>query len=360
MKRYNAYKRRDGRWEGRLPCGKGADGKRKFKYFFGKSREEVFEKMNAIRRIEAKKTHCFLNVTSLFTSWFNGIRHRIKESTAANYRMKAEKHILPLLGSKRIDEITVDDMNAFIQEKLSEGLSNRYVSDIIVLMKSMFKYAVRVHHIINPMDYVCLPKKEKTEIQLLSDTEQKELQEYVANNKSRTSLGIAITMGTGIRIGELCALQGEDIDITKRVLTVRKTLQRIQCSGDVAKTKLIVSAPKSESSKRQIPIPECLIDLLTHFKTGSKEYLLSGTEKPIEPRTMQYRFRKVLNNVNLPSIHFHALRHMFASTCVKLGFDIKSLSEILGHSSVEITLNRYVHSSFEQKQKYMERINLNF
>ena len=360
MKRYNVYKRRDGRWEGRLPFGKNKDGKRKYKYFFGKSREEVIEKMNSIKQTKAAKDHCAMSVASLFTCWFSGIKHRIKESTAANYRMKAEKHVLPSFGEKKIDEITADDLNSFIQEKLAEGLSNRYTSDIIVLMKSMFKYAVQVHHIVNPMDYVCLPKREKPEIQLLSETDQRKLQEYVAKNKSRTSLGIAIAMGTGIRIGELCALQGADIDIANRVLTVRKTLQRIQCSDGIAKTKLIVSAPKSESSKRQIPIPECLLDFLKQFKTGSEEYLLSGTERAIEPRTMQYRFRKILRNVKLPSIHFHALRHIFASTCVKLGFDIKSLSEILGHSSVEITLNRYVHSSFEQKQMYMERLKLDF
>lgn len=360
MKRYNVYKRRDGRWEGRLPCGKKKNGKRKFKYFFGKSKEEVIEKMTSIIQHEAAKPPCFQSVAALFTNWFNGIKHRIKESTAANYQMKAEKHIIPSFGKKRIDQITADDLNRFIQEKRAEGLSNRYISDIIVLIKSILKYAVRVYHIANPMDYVCLPKKEKPEIQLLSEKEQKELQRYVSANKNRTTLGIAIAMGTGIRIGELCALQGEDIDISKRILTVRKTIQRIQCTEGSAKTKLVITAPKSESSKRQIPIPECLIDIISQFSVGAKEYLLSGKEKAIEPRTMQYRFQKVLRNVKLPSIHFHALRHIFASTCVKLGFDIKSLSEILGHSSVEITLNRYVHSSLEQKQKYMERLEFQF
>ena len=99
---------------------------------------------------------------------------------------------------------------------------------------------------------------------------------------------------------------------------------------------------------------------LLKFKGGDNDFLLTGTEKPIEPRTMQYRFRTILKNAKLPSVHFHALRHMFASNCVKLGFDIKALSELLGHSSVEITLNRYVHSSFEQKKEYMKRIDISF
>jgi integrase len=103
-----------------------------------------------------------------------------------------------------------------------------------------------------------------------------------------------------------------------------------------------------------------MVKFLEKYKGKSKEYLLSGTEKPVEPRTMQYRFAKILKNVNLPSVHFHALRHMFASNCVKLGFDVKALSEILGHSNVEITLNRYVHSSFAQKVAYMERVKMDF
>ncbi len=103
-----------------------------------------------------------------------------------------------------------------------------------------------------------------------------------------------------------------------------------------------------------------MIAFLEKFKGKDSEYIVSGKEKSIEPRAVQYRFQKILKNVKLPSVHFHALRHIFASTCVKLGFDVKALSELLGHSTVELTLNRYVHSSFEQKIKYMERLSVNF
>lgn len=167
-------------------------------------------------------------------------------------------------------------------------------------------------------------------------------------------------MSTGIRIGELCALQWKDIDLEKRILTVRKTMQRIQCPTEISKTKLIITDPKSESSCRKIPIPDCVMVFLRKFKGESRNYVLTGADKPIEPRTMQYRFAKVLKNAKLPSVHFHALRHIFASSCIRLGFDVKALSELLGHSSVEITLNRYVHSSFEQKKEYMKRIKLDF
>ena len=137
-------------------------------------------------------------------------------------------------------------------------------------------------------------------------------------------------------------------------------MQRIQCPTANSKTKLIITDPKSESSRRQIPIPDCMMDFLLKFKGKEDEYILTGTDKPIEPRAMQYRFRTILKNVKLPSVHFHALRHIFASNCIKLGFDVKALSELLGHSSVEITLNRYVHSSFEQKKEYMKRVQMAF
>ncbi len=134
----------------------------------------------------------------------------------------------------------------------------------------------------------------------------------------------------------------------------------MQVQGSDKKTKLVITEPKSESSRRKIPISKGMIAFLEKFKGKDSDYIVSGKEKPIEPRAMQYRFQKILKNVKLPSVHFHALRHIFASTCIKLGFDVKALSELLGHSTVELTLNRYVHSSFEQKIKYMERLAVNF
>ncbi|MCD7891557.1 MAG: site-specific integrase [Ruminococcus sp.] len=204
-----------------------------------------------------------------------------------------------------------------------------------------------------------MPKRKNTEIKLLDDAQLKKLEQYIAKNSSRTTMGIALCLTTGLRIGELCALQCEDVDLKKRILTVKKTIQRIQKPSGKSKTSLIITEPKSESSKRSIPIPECTVNLLKNFESNPKDFMISGEEKPIEPRTMQYRFAKILKNVKLPSIHFHVLRHMFASNCIKLGFDVKALSEILEHSNVEITLNRYVHSSFSQKQVYMSRVQLN-
>lgn len=359
MKKYNIYHRRDGRFEGRLSKGRKRNGRRCFKYFFGHTREEVENKIDICRGAEQNST-CSLTIGHLFSEWFQHIQYKVKESTAANYRMKAEKHVLPVFSDMKADSLDESAVYSFIKSRQQKGLSNRYISDIIVMMKSVFKYAVRKYHFFNPLDEISMPRTQKLEIRLLDSIEQKKLQQYIAENPNNTTLGVALSMSTGIRIGELCAMQWQDIDLEKRILTVRKTIQRIQTSHNEQKTKLIITEPKSESSKRNIPIPECIVPFLKQFKGAGREYIVSGTEIPTEPRTLQYRFVSILKNAGLPSVHFHALRHMFATKCVKLGFDIKSLSEILGHSSVEITLNRYVHSSFEQKEEYMKRLSMSF
>lgn len=355
----NIYHRKDGRWESRIPNGK-KDGKRTFLYVLARTKEQCIERITAICQRNKPQGYCTITVAELFNEWHHSILYRVRESTAANYSMKADKHILPAFGDKIVSNITANHIYSFISDKQKEGFSQRYIADIVILMKSIFKYAVRTYPIFNPMDGIVLPKKKSPEIQLLDASEQKTLQQYISTHQNRSTLGTALSMTTGIRIGELCPLQWKDIDLEKRILTVRKTLQRIQCPSATGKTKLVITDPKSESSRRQIPIPECMMGFLLKFKGKADEYVLTGTDKPIEPRAMQYRFRTILKNAKLPSVHFHALRHIFASSCIKLGFDVKTLSELLGHSSVEITLNRYVHSSFDQKREYMKRIQMAF
>lgn len=353
MKDYNIYFRKDGRWEGRIPK-PSENGKRKYKSFFGPSKEAVRRMIDEFYREKTKDIS--LSFIQIYEEWFNGVKYHIKESTAANYTMKADKHLIPVFGELDISKICETDIHSFIDSRKKIGLSDRYISDIISLMRSVCKYASRKYQVNNPLSDIRLFKRKQAEVRLLDRKEYGKLAEYVMKNHSRTNLGVAIAMGTGSRIGELCAFRGRDIDYEKRILTVNNTIQRIQIKNGENKTKLLISEPKSDSSKRVIPIPEELISYLEEFKVKDDEFILSGTDKPIEPRTMQNRFARILNNVNLPSVHFHSLRHYFASDCVRLGFDIKSLSELLGHSNVEITLNRYVHSSFDQKREYMNRI----
>lgn len=356
----NIYLRKDGRYESRIPNGKKNNGKRTFLYVLARTKEQCINRVQALCRRKKPQGYCSLTVTELFNEWHHSILHRVKESTMANYLMKADKHILPVFGDKPVSSVTADNVYDFIAKKQKAGFSPRYIADIVILMKTIFKYAVRTYQIFNPMDGIVLPKKKSPEIQLLDEAEQKTLQQYIAAHQNRSTLGTAIALTAGMRIGEICPLQWKDIDLEKRIISVTKTMQRIQCPTEKSKTKLIITDPKSESSRRQIPIPDCMMGFLLKFKGKPEEYVLTGTEKPVEPRAMQYRFRTILKNAKLPSVHFHALRHIFASNCIRLGFDVKTLSELLGHSSVEITLNRYVHSSFNQKREYMKRIQMSF
>lgn len=353
----NIYRRRDGRFEGRL-AGERGSGQRGYLSFYGKSKNEVQQKMAAYvdglrQEIPAQN----LTVKKLFEDWMEAISVRVRESTLANYRMRMATHILPLFGELDTDELTAPRLQKFVSDKLKEGLTSNYVADIVATLKSMLRFGNRQYGIRNCLSSLILPKKRKPQVRLLTKPETSRLKEYLAQNDGLSSLGIALPLFTGLRLGELCGLRWSDIDLEEKTLCVNRIVQRI-ANQDGRGTRLVVTAPKSASSQRLIPLPDCLIERLRCHLRNKDCYLFSGSQKPLEPRTMQYRFQSVLKKEKLPSIHFHALRHMFATNCVELGFDIKSLSEILGHASVEITLNHYVHSSLEKKKAFMNRLSL--
>ena len=359
MKNKSVYYRRDGRWECRISFGKDENGRRKYRSFYGKTREEAeFHAELALGNEKKDTILTEMTVRELILEWLFVTSTRIKESTMANYLMKAEKHLIPAFGDMQCCTLRSRDVYVFIESKLKSGLSPRYVTDIIVILKSVFRYGSQEYHIHNVIDGIVMPKKGKPDVKILSANEQKKLETYIAENQNLTALGISFSMYMGLRIGEACALKWSDIDFEKRILTVSHTVQRIQSKNSSKKTKLVLSEPKSISSRREIPIPERMLEILRTFKNSDSLYVLSNSHKPVEPRVMQYRFAKLLKNAGLPSVHFHSLRHLFATNCIALGFDVKTLSELLGHSSVEVTLNRYVHSSMERKRVCMNLIDI--
>lgn len=193
-------------------------------------------------------------------------------------------------------------------------------------------------------------------IRVFSLEEEKQLLEYLQNNMDLPALGILLCLFTGIRIGELCAMKWDDINLDERKMSVGKTMQRIRSSSALErKTEVRIFEPKSICSVRIIPLPDVLIGLLEKFYI-SGAFLLTGSNSHfIEPRTMQNRFKKILAACGIEDANFHAIRHTFATRCVELGFDTKSLSEILGHASVAITMNRYVHPTMTLKRENMNR-----
>lgn len=356
----NIYKRRDGRYEGRYTYGYRENGKTKYRSIYSKTYAEVKDKLLQIKaKIIIPDTESGLTVKELFTEWLSAKQTQTKASTYANYAFKAEKHLIPAFGSLKIEMLSPSKVYNFIMEKRSKGLSNKYISDLIIVLKNMTRYAARVHHCVNPIADVELPKKEKHELDLYNKNEQNRLKSALLTNMDLTKLAIMLALYTGVRIGELCGLKWSDIDLNAKTIRIERTIQRIRVSGKSNRTELIVSTPKSHTSVRTIPLPEFLVRMLKAFKPSSADtFIVTGNVKLPDPRTMQYRFKTLLTKIDLRKINFHSLRHLFATNCVELGFDVKTLSEILGHSSVEITLNRYVHSSIERKRQCMDMLSL--
>lgn len=158
-----------------------------------------------------------------------------------------------------------------------------------------------------------------------------------------------------MRIGEICALKWLDIDLKKRIIIVNKTLQRICYKG--RKSKIVISKPKTENSNREIPISNSLYDFLLKIKPINRDvYFLTNTTKPNEPRNYRKIYQTLLKKLKINKISFHALRHTFATRLIENKVDIKTISELLGHASVNITISIYVHSEFSAKRKAVKTL----
>ena len=296
--------------------------------------------------------------------WLNSKKHIIKESSYMRYLQVINTYIMPHFEKMYVDEITTDDLNIFLRYLLSAGradhmggLASKTVSDIVMILKSVFAFAQR-----NGVDVRCdfqalkVRNKEK-KVNVLTINEQMKLTKQLLNNTSREKMGILLSLYTGMRIGEICALRCGDIDLNEGIIHVNKTLQRVQTENADKKTKVIITTPKSESSVRDIPLPQVIKENIGVFLSANDTFLLTGlTDKYTEPRTLQNHFKRCMKECGVSAVKFHCLRHTFATRCIEIGFDVKTLSEILGHTSVNITLNKYVHSSMEMKRKNMEKL----
>ena len=350
----NIYRRKDGRWEGRAFISSG-----KYKSVYGRSYGVAKEKLENLKReLSHNIVDCRCLVKDVLLDWLENSGKRIKESSYQCYLNKLRLHILPFFGSLKYRELSSIFVEKFIADKLSSGLSEKYVSDMVIMLKTAAKWAERTYGYADKIRYVESPKPKRKEPRILDRSDHQKLLYYLNSDLDNNSLGILLTLFSGLRIGELCALQWKDIDFENGILHITKTMQRIQTSGLKSKTAVRITSPKTGNSVRDIPLPDFLSDKLKKFRSDDDFYILSGTEKAVEPRLLSYRFKQILKKADLPSIKFHALRHTFATYCLHKNFDIKTLSEILGHSGADITLRTYVHSSMERKRECMERLEL--
>ncbi|MCL1792354.1 MAG: site-specific integrase [Oscillospiraceae bacterium] len=367
----NIYKRKDGRWEGRYIKERNGNGKIVYGSVYGKTCTEIKQKLSVFvfgkfmpSPLVAETENQNLTFADVTSKWLSAISLKVKPSTFAEYKNILNLHIIPLLGKRKMQGLSAKEIGCFSKEKLENGrtdgnggLSAKTVSDMLSIIKAIFFFAEK-EKIINGGFVITYPKNQQKSMRVLSRQEQTSLENILKDGIDIHKLGILLCLYTGIRIGELCALQWKDISSGYDVLSVRQTLQRIKnINGDGTKTKIIIDIPKSQRSTRDVPIPKFLSPYLRNFVCESNEYFLN-TPKSIftEPRTMQNHFAKNLKAANIAGANFHCLRHSFATRCIEAGVDIKSLSEMLGHANVNITLNCYVHSSFEQKREGMNKL----
>ena len=287
--------------------------------------------------------------------WLKYKKNTVKKSTYYNYSYSVEKYLYPKFADQDITQIK--DYNDFI-EKLTDTLAPKTVRDIITKLKEIINFYEEEHNTKLNIKKMSLPKMNKKEIQILSNKEKQKLEKYCIQQNDLKSLGILICLNTGLRVGEVCALRWENIDFETRRIHVEKTIERIY-SKEENKTIVIIDTPKSMTSIRTIPINSKLYNILKQMKRKctKNDFVLTGlSDHYVEPRNYQYNFREILKKSKIKRYKFHTLRHTFATNCIEAGMDIKSLSEILGHADVSITLNIYVHSSDKAKRKYLEKI----
>ena len=361
----NIFKRKDGRWEARYIKGYELSGKIKYGFCYGKTYKEAKEKVTKYKAAlasgnpytETVSRHRF---SFYCDEWLRTSKGRIKESTYVKYATTLELHIKPKLGGCSLEAITTGLVEGFSDELLYEdGLSPKTVKNILVTLRSVLKYIAKQLPGALPAVDIRYPKETKCEMRVLSHTEQTRFVSYLLNDLDECKFGILLALYTGIRIGELCALKWDMVSLENMTIRITATMQRLRDLEMTSqlKTKIVIDSPKSDSSWRIIPLTDYTAKLCRRMKPKNQAaYVLTGTASYMEPRTLQYRLEKYTKECGLEGVHFHTFRHTFATRCVEVGFEIKSLSEILGHSTTTITLDRYVHSSIDLKRDNMNKL----
>lgn len=360
----NIYKRQDGRWEARYVKGYDETGRVRYGSCYGKSYKEVKERQIQIKSGLSNGTPMLENagrqrLAFFCAEWLRLQKGRVKESTYVKYDSIIMQHIIPKLGSCLPMALNTQLAENFKRELTEEGLSAGTVKNILLILQSALKYTAKQFPGGLPAIEIQYPKEARREARVLSAEEQRRVVEYLQEDMDECKLGVLLALLTGLRIGELCALRWENISLSCGTLRVEATMQRLKNKNDEdgKKTKIVIGEPKTDSSLRVIPLSANAMRLCRSAGVCKPDsFVLTGTAKYMEPRTLQYRFKRYMQDCGLDGVHFHTLRHTFATRCVEVGFELKSLSEILGHSDTSITMNRYVHSSFELKRNNMDKL----
>lgn len=362
----NIHKRKDGRWEGRYKNGFKSDGSIKYSSVYAPTYTECkrkleIAKLNPQSVIKKQKEIKFSDILFL---WFKSNQIRLKGATEAKYLNIIESHIIPDLGGLRVSQINSMTVNAFLEKKIqngsiksSESLSASYVKTMAIIIEAAIKYAVSEGFCHQPKTPIHKPSIPKKELVVLSENAEEALTHVLLREDSNVAVGTIIALQTGMRIGEVCALRWKDIDFEKEIIHVRHTIARVNTDNDDQKTMLILDNPKTDSSRRDLPMSATLKNvLMAAYLRRKSDFVISNNQNFVGTRTFDYQYKKMLEKNGLQVINFHVLRHTFATRCAESGMDAKTLSTLLGHSTATTTLNIYVHPSMEIMKQQIDRL----
>ena len=293
------------------------------------------------------------SIREIAAAWKESKRQYVKQSTMAAYSLILQNHIIPCFGDS--DSLTEREVQEFVLKKLERGLSIKSVKDILIVLKMVMKFGVKNEWI----DYCEWDIKYPTvstnsELEVLSVANHKKILNHIQNHFTFEGLGIYISLSTGLRIGEVCALKWRDINTMDGTITVSRTIERIYVIDGAQKhTELVINTPKTQNSCREIPMTKELLAMMKSLKKVVNEdfYVLTNGEYPTEPRTYRNYYTKLMKRLGIPKLKYHGLRHSFATRCIEAGCDYKTVSVLLGHSNISTTLDLYVHPNMEQKKR---------
>lgn len=357
----NIRKRKDGRWEGRYCIYEPQSDRRMVRSVYARTYEDVKEKLLSAKVSgelvpERNEVDTQLEFHIIAQEWLDIIEKTKKYATYIKYRSIYEKYIKNELGKMpliKFYRFSLSDLFAYCnKEKIISETSKK---SIICVLNQIFSYAESHYHTKHFHYSYQTQNNSYKPVKILNQTEQAKLLHCLYYEMDIYKVGILLCISTGLRLGEICSLKWDDVDLQGKVLHVNTTVQRIAVDGQKGRTCLLEGNPKSIFSKREIPLSESIITLLKPYYNSQARYVLNE-DKPMEPRTYQNKFQKYLQMAGVERKNFHTLRHTFATNCINSGTDIKSLSEILGHSDVKITLNRYVHPTLEIKRQHMNSL----
>lgn len=365
----NIYKRKDGRWEGRCVVGKKKNGRTAFVYVYAKNYTDVKKKL--IHKKAEQYGSQTVGVNNIFGDgtirtwlWYwleEELKPHIKQSSYAVYRRQLVKHLLPSVGKEQLHSITKETMRKVYHDAMENGLSVRTSIAICKRFLAALTCA-RETGLVDTLPPIpeIKGKKAAKSPRFLTIEEQEKI-EWEIDETMPKDIAILLSLYSGIRVGECAGLKWENFDAAAGTISIRQTIQRVSTYiKEEKKTMLLCSTPKSESSVRIIPLPEFVGHILNSYKmtVGGEDaaFIFGNGRKPLEPRILQYHMKKIAQRAGVKGIHFHTLRHTFATRFIEKDGDIQTLSVILGHSSAKITLEWYGHTTMQHLRNSMQKL----